>query len=220
MVCGGMAKVVLYSYWRSSCSYRVRIALAHKGIAYDTVPVNLLEGKQSSPEHEERSATRRVPCLAIGDKLMIESVAIIELLEALHPQPALFPADPWSCAYVRSLVEIVNAGTQPLQNLDMLASVEGLGGDRKAWGKQVIERGLSAFERQLDHIASQGPGGSFSFGDELTAADAFLVPQVYNARRFGVNVDAFPRVARAASAAEETPACRAAHPDAQPDAVR
>lgn len=213
-------KLVLYSYWRSSSSYRVRLALAHKGLLYETVPVNLLEGAQESEVHRARSPMGFVPCLSVDGEMIVESVAICELLEELAPTPPLLPSDPKHRAHVRALVEIVNAGTQPLQNLSVQKRIKQGGMDAGGWTREVIERGLSAFERLMQYQASIGIDGPFACGGSFTLADVFLLPQVYNASRNQVSLSPFDRVARAVKSGEETYAYRVARPEAQPDAPK
>jgi maleylacetoacetate isomerase len=216
-----MAKLVLSNYWRSSCSYRVRIALGHKGIAYEPVFVDLLAGEQSARANKERNPIGHVPTLTIDGVPYVESVAIMELLEELYPQPPLLPASPHGRARVRGLVETINAGIQPLQNLTVLDRV----GDAKteqdkrvAWMKHFIPRGLAAFEALVARAEMDGVTGPFSFGEAFSMADACLIPQVYAARRVGVDLTAFPRILRADAAASELPFVVAARPEAQADA--
>ncbi|NOU32033.1 MAG: maleylacetoacetate isomerase [Polyangiaceae bacterium] len=209
-------KLRLHSYWRSSSAYRVRIGLAIKGLEYETVPVNLLASAQTAEAYRSVSPMGHVPCLEIDGEPFVESVAILQLLDALCPGPRLFPEDPRQRAHLMALVEIVNSGTQPLQNLVVLNRLPEDG--RRAWGAHFIGRGLGAFEALMEQNAARGVVGPFAFGAELGAADAFLVPQVYNARRFGVDLAAYPRVAAAEAAAVATVPLRAAHPDVQPDA--
>ena len=214
-----MASLVLYSYWRSSSSYRVRFALAVKKVHYEMITVNLLKGEQASTEHVARSPTGHVPCLVVDGRPMIESVAIVELLEDLFPEPPLYPKDPWQRAQVRTIVEVVNSGIQPLQNMKVMKLV-GEGEPGKAFAKHFNESGLAALEQLLEFHSKEGIRGKYAYGDSLTAADVFLVPQFYSAKRFGVDTSKFPRVAAAAEAAMATEAARAAHPDNQPDAVK
>ncbi len=211
--------LVLYTYWRSSSSYRVRFALAVKKLAYQSVPVNLREGEQHSEEHRARSPTGYVPCLFIDGRPVVESVAIIELLDELYPDPPLFPRDPWGRARVRSLVEVINAGTQPLQNLVVLDRVGTEAAARKAWAQHFNARGLAAVERLMMLHEKEGVDGRFVYGDSLTAADIFLVPQMYSAQRFGVDLSPYPRAVAAAEAALATEAAQAAMPERQPDAA-
>jgi maleylacetoacetate isomerase len=215
-----VSSLLLYSYWRSSSSYRVRFALAAKKLAYEMVTVNLLSGEQHAAAHVARSPTGHVPCLVIDGQPIIESVAIIELLESLFPEPALFPKDPWDKARVRVLVEIVNSGIQPLQNLKVLERATKDPEERKAWGAHFNTRGLEALEAVLEIYSKEGIRGKYTYGDTLTAADIFLVPQVYSAKRFGVDISKFPRVHAATEAANSTEAARAALPENQPDAVK
>ncbi|MEO8874583.1 MAG: maleylacetoacetate isomerase [Polyangiaceae bacterium] len=215
-----MSSILLYSYWRSSSAYRVRFALAVKKLAFQTVPVNILKGETHSPEHVKRSPTGHVPCLVIDGKTMIESVAIIELLDTLYPDPPLYPQDPWEKARVRALVEVVNSGIQPLQNSKVQAHLSSDPEVRKAWAAHFNVIGLRAFESLLEIYSNEGIRGKYTYGDTLTAADIFLVPQVYSAKRFDIDVTQFPRVYAAWKAASATDAANSALPENQPDAVK
>lgn len=207
------AKLSVSTYWRSSCSFRVRIALGYKKLAYESRPVNLLSGEQKTPEYLAENPLGHVPTLHVDGVPYVESVAIMELLEELHPEPALLPKSPQERARVRALVETINAGIQPLQNLTVL---ERVGGDdqekRNAWMKFFITRGLAAFEA----LASEK--GPFAFGEAFTMADACLVPQIYAARRVKVDLSPFPRIVRAEATASVLPFVAAARPEAQADA--
>jgi maleylpyruvate isomerase len=208
--------LVLHGYWRSSSAYRVRIALELKGLAYEHAPVNLLAGAQREEAHRARNPSAYVPALEVDGTTLVESMAILEWLEEAFPTPPLLPREPLERAHVRALAEIVNSGTQPLQNLWVLNHFFGADQAAKgAWAKQVITRGLAAFEALLDRHASAGP---FCAGDAPSFADVLLVPQLYNARRFGVDLTAYPRALRADAACAALPAFERAHPDAQPDA--
>jgi maleylacetoacetate isomerase len=213
-----MAKVVLYTYWRSSSSYRVRFALAHKKIAYESIPVNILVGEQLKDEHVKRSPTGYVPCLEVDGRPVMESVAIIELLEELFPDPPLYPRDAWGRARVRALVEVVNSGTQPLQNLAVLKHLSDDKNAQKEWAAHFNARGLASIERLMEMHEKEGVEGRFAYGDTLTAADVFLVPQVYSAQRFGVDLSPYPRAVAAAEAALATDAAQSAIPERQADA--
>ncbi len=204
--------VRLHSYWRSSCSWRVRIGLALKGVPYRYVPVNLLEGQQLADAYAERSPLRQVPCLEWDGGRLTQSLAILRLLDALEG-PALTPADPLLGARAWELAEMVNAGIQPLQNLHVLRAIDSFGQDRQAWGREVIARGFEAME-----AIARRSAGRFCVGDAPSVADLCLVPQLYNARRFGVNLEPFETLRRVEAACEELPAFQAAHPDRQPDA--
>jgi maleylacetoacetate isomerase len=214
-----MDKVVLYTYWRSSSAFRVRIALAHKKIPYASVPVNLLDGAQLDAAYRTHNPAGLVPCLVVGDRTFTESVAIIELLEELYPTPALYPDEAVSRARVRALVETINSGTQPLQNLSVLKKVGDEPAARIAWAQHFVKRGLAAFEALLDTYARDGAAGPFAFGAALGAADCFLVPQLYNARRYKLELSGYPRILAAESAALATPAVQAALPENQGDAT-
>jgi maleylacetoacetate isomerase len=214
-----MGSVVLHTYWRSSASHRVRIALGFKGIAYEPVFVNLLEGQQRSAEYKANNPMGYLPCLVLDGAPYVESVAILELLEETFPEPALLPKSPQDRARIRALVQFVNAGIQPLQNLAVLEQVGEDKERRMAWLQHFISRGLSAFEalvaRYQDDLGLRGP---YVWGEAFTMADVLLVPQAYAAKRYGVDLDQFPRVKRASDAAAALPFVAAAHPEAQPDA--
>jgi maleylacetoacetate isomerase len=211
----------LYSYWRSSASWRVRWALAHKGIAFDTVIVNLLKSEQRADEHRGRNPIGHVPALEVKPgRFLAESVAIIEWLEETHPEPRLYPTDPWAKARVRQVVELVNAGIQPLQNLVVLDKVSRDPEAKKAWAHDFNLRGILALESLLKSIDHELGEGRFAVGDALSAADLFVVPQVYSARRFGVDLAPFARVLRAEASALATPHAEGAKPESQPDAPK
>lgn len=211
-------RLELFTYWRSSCSYRVRIALAFKGLSYESHAVNLLEGAQQSPAFLAKNPMGFVPCLVVDGVPFTESVAIIELLEDLAPTPALLPRDASGRARVRALVETINAGTQPLQNLSVLKRLSPDPDVQREWSKHFIALGLRAFEAHMERNEAYGMGGPFAYGDAPTMADVFLVPQMYNARRFHVDVSSLPRVVRAHEAALALPAVSLAAPESQPDA--
>lgn len=209
----------LYNYWRSSSSWRVRIALAFKGLEYEYIPVHLIKdgGEQHAQWFHEVNPTHQVPVLELPDaerpRYVGQSVAILSLLEDLHPDPPFLPSNPFERARAIQLAELVNSGIQPLQNLAVIQALKGHGIDAKAWCADVIERGLGAYEDLVAETA-----GDFSIGDTPTWADAFLVPQLYNARRFGVDVSAFPTVARIEGHCLYHPAFANSHPDQMPDA--
>ena len=216
-----MSKVALYTYWRSSCSYRVRLALAIKSIAYESLCVDLLTGAQREAAYAEHNPMGYVPCLVLDGKPYVESVAIIELLEELHPSPSLLPEAPTDRAAVRALVQIINAGTQPLQNLNVLERFSGDKAARTEWARHYMRRGLAAFEELAGrHAEAMGAPGPFVCGHAPSMADVFLVPQIYNARRFDLDLTPYPRIVRAEAAARETPWFAAARPEAQPDAPK
>lgn len=215
------ARPTLFGYWRSSSSHRVRIALALKGLDYEYAAIDLLAGAQQSAAHRSRSPTRYVPCLVLDGVAYVESVAIVELLDERFPVPGLYPRDAHGRARVRALVEMVNSGTQPLQNRGVLEHLAGLGQDaegQKAWLHHFVGKGLAALERALADIAREGVAGPFAFGATPTAADVFLVPQVDAARRFGVDLSGCPRVVGVYDVAMQLEAFQEAAPQRQPDA--
>jgi len=217
-----MAGVKLYGYYRSSASYRVRIALALKGIDYTYVPVHLVKAEQHDDAYRAKNPMREVPTLEFVDDdgsvnhRLAQSVAIVEYLDELYPEPALYPGDALNRALIRQRVEGVNAGIQPVQNFRVMKHVaELVGGGRPemaAWAKHWITFGFEGLERLLAETA-----GTFSVGDTVTAADVWLVPQVYNARRFKLNLEDYPCIKRVAEACEGLAPFRAAHPHRQPD---
>jgi maleylacetoacetate isomerase len=213
--------VVLHSYWRSSCSHRVRLALAIKGVPHRVETVDLLRGDQRTDAFLAHNPMGYVPCLTVDGQTFTESVAIIELLEDLFPTPHLYPEDARHRARVRAMVETVTSGIQPFQNLRVLQRVSTSQDERAAWAREFNEHGLRTLEQLMTaHEAHGVARGPFAYGAELTAADVFLLPQVISARRFGVDLEQFPRVRAAADAFTDTSAARAAAPEAQPDAPR
>jgi maleylacetoacetate isomerase len=210
--------LLLYSYWRSSSSHRVRIALAVKGLAYEYAAVDLLKGDQSTDAHKARSPAGYIPCLVVDGVAYAESVAIVELLEERFPEPHLYPRDAHGRARVRALVEMVNAGIQPMQNLSVQVRVSSDPEAQKGWTKHFIERGFDAIERAMNANAGEGVAGRYAYGDSLSAADVFLVPQVFAARRYQVDLARYPRIHGAFEAAMQLDAVKAASPENQPDA--
>lgn len=204
----------LYSYWRSSCSWRVRIALNFKGIPHEVVPVHLVRSEQDLPGHLARNPMGQVPVLETPHGFLSQSLAILEYLEEVHPTPALLPREPWARAQVRALAEAVNSGIQPIQNLAVTRHVGAtFGGDAAEWNRHWIGRGLDRLEAQV-----AGTAGRFSHGDSVTYADVCLVPQLYNARRFACDTSRWPTLLRVEAACVALPAFQAAHPDQQVDA--
>jgi maleylpyruvate isomerase len=223
--CGALASpdmvpdLVLYNYWRSSSSHRVRIALHLKNLEYRYVPINLLADEQSGQEHKARSPTGYVPCLVIDGVPYVESVAIIELLDERFPAPPLYPKDPHGRARLRALVEIINSGTQPLQNRHVMQFLSEDVQVQRRWVQHFVGRGLASFEAAMEVGERDGVRGPYAYGATPTAADVFLVPQVVAARRFHVDLAQLPRVSRAYEAALQLEAFAQAAPDRQPDAV-
>lgn len=212
----------LYNYWRSSASWRVRIALALKGVAYEYVPVSLIRdgGEQKGEAFRALNPLMQVPALAWEEggetRVLTQSLAIIEYLEERFPEPALLPRDPFLRARTRQLAEMINAGIQPLQNLEPQRYVrEELKGDAAAWTRHFIVRGMTALEAEARRSA-----GDFLVGDAVTVADALLVPQMFATRRFGGGVEAFPTLCRIEARCAALPAFQQASPERQPDAPR
>lgn len=212
----------LHSYWRSSASWRVRIALAHKGIAYEYAPVNLVKdgGEQRGDAYRALNPLMQVPTLAWEEngetRLLTQSIAILEYLEETHPEPALLPRDPYLRARARQLAELINSGIQPLQNLEPQRYVrEELKGDATAWTRHFIVRGMAALEEEAKRSA-----GDFLVGDAVSFADVCLVPQMFATRRFAGGADAFPTLARIEARCLALPAFQQAAPERQPDAPR
>jgi len=218
-----VARPKLYSFWRSSCSWRVRWVLAMKGVECDVQSIDILQGGQNDPAFRAKNPVGYVPALVLKDgRCLGESLAILEYLEALAPEPALYPRDPWLRARVQQLVSLVATGIQPLQNTNVLDRVDPSRGEaRVTWAAHYNARGLAAYEKWLEIIhAETGSKGPYSVGDTLTMADIFLVPQVFSARFFRVDVSAFPRVLAAEAAARAEPHAEAARPENQPDAPK
>ena len=206
---------ILYHYYRSSSSWRVRWALQYKGLAFTAIAVDLLKGEQQQADYVAKNPLAVVPTLVIGGHALVESVAILEYLEEVQPLPALLPADPLGRARVRQLVQVIGADTQPLQNLSVLRHIGKLvpGPDAaKEWARHYIARGLTAYETLLGH--ADWPRGRYSYGDAVSMAELCLVPQCYNARRQGLDVSRWPRIAAIEAAALATPAAQQSHPDA------
>jgi maleylacetoacetate isomerase len=210
-------ELVLYAYWRSSASYRVRLALAAKKLPHRVVPVNIAVGEHLSELHVARSPTSYVPSLVVDGTAYFESVAIVELLDEMYPDPPLYPRDPPSRARVRALVELVNSGIQPLQNLNVTQRLPGDAASKNAWVHHFITKGLAALERAIAAHEASGVTGRFTYGDALTAADLFLVPQLVAARRFDVDLGPYPRITRAEASTLAVPGLDAAAPERQPD---
>jgi maleylacetoacetate isomerase/maleylpyruvate isomerase len=210
---------VLHNYWRSSCSWRVRMALHHKGLAYTYKAVNLLKGEDTEPTYFAMNPAGVPTLVDEGGVVITQSLAIIEYLEERYPDHPLLPRGFADRAKVRAVALLIASGVQPLQNLAAQQKVAALAGPevKTQWTKEVISEGLHAIELLL-----QGTAGTFCFGDELSMADLCLVPQVYAAKRFGVEltIDALPTLTRVHGNLEGLSVVRETHPDMMPDAVK
>ena len=207
----------LHGYFRSSASYRVRIALNLKGLSADHLAHHLRKGEQRDPAFLAINPQGLVPALQDdAGAVLTQSLAIIEWLEETKPQPALLPGDPLRRAKVRAFAQALACDTHPVQNLKVLARLRELGLPEEqvtGWAAWVNREGLAACEALI-----AGEPGPFCFGEAPTIADLCLVPQLFNARRFGVDVAAYPRLLQAEAAAKSSKAFADAAPDRQPDA--
>jgi len=206
----------LHGYFRSSASYRVRIALNLKGLGAEHLPHHLRKGEQREPSYLAINPQGLVPTLQDGGAVITQSLAIIEWLEEIHPAPPLLPKDPLRRALVRAFAQVLACDTHPVQNLKVLARLRELGLPEEqvtGWAAWANREGLSACEA----LIADEPG-PFCFADTPTIADLCLVPQLANARRFGVDVAAFPRLLKAELAARSLKAFADAAPERQPDA--
>jgi len=211
--------VILYDYFRSSASYRVRIALNLKGVSYQAQPINLLQGEEREASYLSVNPQGVVPTLELDDgSKLYQSLAICEYLEECHPEPPLLPDDAAGRARVRALAQVVACEIHPLNNLGVLQYLTGtlnVGEEAKlSWYRHWIAKGLSAIEAQLNHPQT----GRFCHGDTPTLADVYLVPQLFNARRFECDLAAFLNILRVSEACETLAAFQRAHPSQQPDA--
>jgi maleylacetoacetate isomerase len=213
-----MREFVLYSYFRSSASYRVRIAMNLKKLSYDYKAVHLIKngGEQHDPEYRKLNPIAQVPTLVHNGRPIAQSMAIIEYLDLLFPQPALFPQDPFQRSQVIQACEIVNSGVQPLHNSSVLQK---LGTDFKAddaaknaWTAFFIRKGLDALEVFLKPLA-----GEFCFGNSVSAADCFMMPNFANAERFQVALSDYPTLLRINTTCSQLDAFKKASPKHQPD---
>ena len=203
--------LILYDYWRSSASYRVRIALNLKGAEHERVPVNLLEGEQQDEAYRARNPQGLVPMLEADGVRLTQSLAIVSWLEARFPEPPLLPADPAERAHVLALALTVAADIHPLNNLRVLKRLAKLGIAEEArddWYRHWVRLGFEALEALAAPRA-----GRLLFGDSVTLADVCLVPQMYNARRFDLPLDPYPTLVRADAETAALDPFAAAHPD-------
>ncbi|KXG79561.1 maleylacetoacetate isomerase [Pseudomonas mosselii] len=204
----------LFTYYRSTSSYRVRIALALKGLDYQALPVNLLKGEQRGADYLALNPQGRVPALRLeSGELLVQSPAIIEYLEEAFPETPLLPRAPEARARVRGVAAIIGCDVHPLHNVSVLNQLRQLGHDEaqvNQWIGHWISQGLAAVEQLI------GDDG-FCFGATPGVADVYLIPQLYAAERFNIDLSGYPRIRRVAALAEQHPAFHQAHPARQPD---
>ncbi|XP_045432650.1 maleylacetoacetate isomerase-like [Pipistrellus kuhlii] len=208
-----MPKRIPYSYFRSSCSWRVRITLALKSIDYETVPVNLIKagGQQFSKEFQALNPMEQVPALKTDGTTIGQSLAIIKYLEETRPTLQLLPQDPKKRVLVRMISDLIAGGIQPLQNLSILKQVVGQE-NQLAWAQKAINSGFSALEQIL-----QSTAGKYCVGDEVSMADLCLVPQMANAERYKVDFTPYPTISRINKVLLVLEAFQVSHPCGQPD---
>jgi len=201
----------LFHYWRSPCSWRVRWALEYKGISFEKEAVNLLKAEQRSESYKGLNPSAHVPTLEIDAKdFLSESIAILEWLEQEYSEHPLLPSSSLDRAAVRELSMIIASGTQPIQNLKVMQHLSDDKAERAQWSSHFIEQGLRAFE---DKLKTWGFSGTFCYKDQLTFADLCLIPQIYNANRFNVDMSQFPILSAINENALKTESCFKAHPD-------
>jgi maleylacetoacetate isomerase len=207
----------LYNYYRSSASFRVRIALALKGLPYDYKPVHLARNEQFSESYAAAAASRLVPLLVDGEQHLTQSMAIIEYLEETHPQPPLLPGSAADRARIRALAQDIACEIHPLNNLRVLRylvrDLKVAEDDKNRWYRHWVETGLEVVERRLAAAPS-----AFCHGDTPTLADCMLVPQIFNAQRFNCRLDHVPQVMKVFAACMKLPAFEQSRPENCPDA--
>jgi maleylpyruvate isomerase len=209
--------MILHGYWRSGSSYRTRIALNLKGLAYMQAPLDLRAGAQRSGGFLTLNPQGMVPALEADGVVLTQSPAILEWLEERHPEPPLLPNGAEARATVRAMAALIGCDVHPLNNLRVLGELRsGFGADNEAinrWAARWVGEGFAALE-----VLIERHGGQFAYGDTPTLIECYLVPQVYSAERFAIDLAPYPRLIAATYAARAIPAIAAAHPDCQPDA--
>lgn len=211
-----MSKLILYNYYRSSTSYRVRLALEWKGLSYEYRAVHLLKKEQLSEDFRRLNPQGEVPALVDGNKVLAQSLPILEYLDEVYPNPRLYPNDSFDRAWVRQFCENINSFMHPLANLKVQQELEKrFGADsaaKESWIQHWSSQGFEALEKMLEARA-----GSFCLGGNLTAADLCLIPMMFSARRFNVPLDAYPICRRIETTCLALDAFQKAHPYRQPD---
>lgn len=212
-----VSRLRLHGYWRSTASWRVRIALGLKSVEFERADHDLRKGEQRSPAFLSLSPQGLVPALEVGGDVLFQSMAILEWIEERFPEPALLPRSPTERALVRGMAQLVACDIHPLNNLRVLqalrADFSGSEEQIRTWAGRWIEEGFSVLEQLVERH-----GGAHAFGDQPSLADCTLIPQIFSARRFGVEMAAFPRLLAVEARAAVLPAFAAAHPAEQPDA--
>jgi len=210
----------LYSYWRSSTSYRVRIALNLKGLSYTQQPVNLLKGEQHDEVYAALNPSKSLPLLEVEGQRLTQSLAIMEYLEEVFPRPALLPKDATARAHVRAMTDVVACDVHPVNNLRILKYLKDIlhvsDEEKMAWMHHWFAEGFAALEAMLN---ASDDVGQCCYGDEPTFADIALVSQLYNARRFGADLTPYPTINRIDAHCQTLSAFEQAKPENQPDAV-
>lgn len=212
-----MSSIVLYNYFRSSTSYRVRIALHLKGLAFEYRPINLLKAEQHSGEYRKLNPLGGVPTLVHDGKIIPDSVAIIEYLDQVFPSPKLLPTDAYLAARARQACQIINSSMHPMGNLKLMQYLDKSFGvstteQKEAWLKHWLSQGLSALE-----ITAKEHSGKYFFGDSITMADLFLVPQIFSCQRFNVDLKPYPTLTSISENCSMHEAFQKAHPGRQID---
>lgn len=211
-----MAEFILYNYFRSSTSYRARISLNYKKIPFEYKAVHLLKGEQHDPEYRKLNPIGGVPTLIHNGKVIPDSFAIVEYLEEIVPTPALLPEDPYLRARVRQVCEIINSSMHPMGNMKLMQYLEKNHGfdqnQKEHWIQHWCYQGLEALEKNL-----KGFAGTYSFGDQVTLADVFLIPQLFSCHRFHVEVSHYPLLTKIGENCAKLEAFQKAHPFCQID---
>ncbi|CAF0787127.1 unnamed protein product [Adineta steineri] len=210
MTTSSSVKPILYSYFRSSCSHRVRIALNLKNIIYEIQPIDLIKGEASTDEYKQINPKGEIPVLIIDGKKLTQSLPIIEYLDEIYKVPKLLPEKPYQRYQARRISEIIASGIQPLQNISVLKRV---GKDKKAeWARYYIKFGLDAVEKALEESS-----GQYCVGNQISIADCCLMPQLYHARQWKINLTNHPLITSIEEKLNKIDAFKLAHPNQQPD---